>query len=87
MRDCKVKMPKQFLPDSANVCLPPAATIAILTPGLSETRQGSADMASSVVVLSEVCLAVDNFLRLVPSSPTLLSCLDMFPLLCRLKFE
>lgn len=58
------------LPDNAKVCLPPAATVDILTPGLSVTRQGKAERVSSLAEeLSAVCLADETRLRFTDSSP------------------
>lgn len=56
------------LPDKASVWRPPAATVTIFTPGLNDTKQGSADSDSSPVELSGACLADDSLLRLVLSS-------------------
>lgn len=55
------------------MCLPPAATEAILTPGLSVTKQGNAERVSSPDdVLSAACLAGDTRLRFEVSSAPLL---------------
>lgn len=58
------------------MCRPPAATDAILTPGLSATKQGSAERVSSPDELSAECLAGDTRLLLEVSSPPLLSLPD-----------
>lgn len=69
------------LPDKASVWRPPAATVTIFTPGLNDTKQGSADSISSLdVELSGACLADDSLLRLVLSSPPRISWLDGAPL-------
>lgn len=58
------------LPDNANVCRPPAATVAILTPGFNATKHGKAERGSSPDdELSTACLADDTRLRFVLSSP------------------
>lgn len=63
----------KFLPDNANVCRPPAATVAILTPGLNATKQGKAERGSSPEdELSTACLFDDTRLLFVLSSPTAL---------------
>ena len=71
----------QWIPDNANVWRPPAATVAILTPGFNATRQGNAERFSSPdVELSIDCLDDDIRLRFVLSSPPPLpSTLDTNP--------
>lgn len=58
------------LPDNAKVCRPPAATVAIRTPGFKVTRHGKAERFSSPDdELSAVCFADDTLLRFELSSP------------------
>lgn len=58
------------LPDNARVWRPPAATVAILTPGFSVTRHGNAERVSSPDdELSAACFTEDILLLLVLSSP------------------
>lgn len=68
------------LPDNAKVWRPPAATLAILTPGFSVTRHGNAERVSSPDELSAACLD-DNILRrfVLSSPPPLLSVPDTPP--------
>lgn len=62
------------IPDNANVCRPPAATVAILTPGFNATKHGEAERGSSPDdELSTACLADDTRLLFVLSSPTTLT--------------
>ena len=61
------------IPDNASVWRPPAATLAILTPGFSVTRHGNAVRTSSPDDdVSAVCFAEDTLLRFVLSSPLVL---------------
>nr|GMD57467.1 hypothetical protein Iba_chr11eCG13020 [Ipomoea batatas] len=54
----------------ASVCLPPAATLTIFTPGFNVTKQGSADrLSSDDGEPSAVCLEDDMRLLFAPSSP------------------
>lgn len=71
----------QQIPDNTNVWRPPAATVAIFTPGFNVTRHGNAERVSSPDDdASAACLDDDIRLRFVLSSPPpLLSTLDGVP--------
>lgn len=61
------------LPDNANVCRPPAATVVICTPEPKVTRYGEMVKNSSPdIELSGSCLADATFLLFTASSPGLL---------------
>lgn len=66
----RINQSRAKVPDNARVWRPPAATVAILTPGFNVTRHGNAERGSSPDdELSATCFAEDNLLRFVLSSP------------------